>query len=142
MNSFLTPCLDSDWQVGWRNGVRPPHPPNPALELPPLTSPSICGIPGFPFVSPSFLQRLEALAGLVPGRRASSGQRGPSRVGGVTVPSEGELPGDPRAPLCALTFICFAFFLFTPTGAHAPEVGAACVETQADMCGDEAVSLT
>lgn len=132
----------------------PTNPLPPALELPPLTSPSICGIPGFPFVLLIYPEPGGAgrAAPLAPPRRAGT------KLGLLPVkwdesksPQKRKCQGNPEPPWC-LTFICCLsfFFVHPQRGLHPPpkEAGGlgggrgASVETQADMCEDKAVNLT
>lgn len=128
-------------------------PPPPALELPPLTkTQASVASQGFPLFC-SFIQSLEAPAGFIPAAPPPPTRsflwRAGTKLGLLPVrgdesksPRKGSCQGNPE-PLRCLTFICF-FFLFTPNGAYPTELGggAACMETQADMCGDKAVNLT
>lgn len=101
-----------------------PHPPSvpstpsipPALEPPPLSSPSICGIPGFPFVLLIYPEPGGAgsAAPLAPARRAGT-KPGllPEKWDESKSPQKGNCQGNPEPPWC-LTFICCLFFLFFP----------------------------
>lgn len=104
--------------------LRALHPPiPPALEPPPLSSPSICGIPGFPFVLLIYPESGGAgsAAPLAPARRAGT-KPGllPEKWDESKSPQKGNCQGNPQPPWC-LTFICclfFLFFLYTPNGVY------------------------